>query len=360
MDTIAVHADIELLQQLEPLSAMPAEQLEELTRHSQVELLPAGTYLYHEGDSERRTFYLIDGRVALTSQGHGEEQVIEGGNPQSKYPLAREIPRRNTAVALTPVQMVCIDSDTLETLLAWGQIACPETEVIMSEDGILTIDKGSWLNKMLMSPTFNRLPPANIEQLLGRLEPVKVNAGDVIISQGDAGDYFYMINEGIALVSRQLDEAGDAMEVAELKEGDSFGESALISNKPRNATVTMMMDGVLLRLSQGDFRTLLQEPTLQWLDFEQAQQHVAHGGHWVDVRMPKEFGHAHLASAMNIPMQDLHKCSTELDPAPMYVCYCDSGRRSSAAAFVLSQYGFKTCVLKNGIQSVPEAQLSAE
>jgi len=358
MQTIAIHADTELLQQLEPLSAMPAEQLEELSRHSRTRALPAGTYLYHEGDKERQTLYVIDGKVALSSRAHGAEQVIEGGTPQSRYPVAREIPRRSSAVALTPVHLVCIDSDALETLLAWGQIACPDTEVIMSQDGILTIDKGSWLNKMLRSPTFNKLPPANIEQLLDRLEPFKVGAGDVIIKQGDSGDYFYMVNEGIALVSRQLDETGDAMEFAELKEGDSFGESALISNKPRNATVTMMTPGVLLRLSKEDFVTLLQEPTLQWLDFEQAREQVAHGARWVDVRLPSEFSHAHLGDAANIPMQDLHKCSTELDPSPTYICYCDSGRRSSAAAFVLSQYGFKTCVLKNGIQSVPEAQLT--
>lgn len=339
---------------------MPVQQLDELTRHSRVQSLPAGTCLYREGDSERKTLYLIEGRIALTSRAHGEEQVVEGGSPESKYPLAREIPRRNSATAVTPVQMLCVDSDTLETLLAWGQIACPETEVIMSQDGILTIDKRSWLNKMLLSATFNKLPPANIEELLDRLEPIKVNGGDVIIRQGDTGDYFYMINEGIALVSRELDEAGDAMEVAELKEGDSFGESALISNKPRNATITMMTDGVLLRLSKGDFRTLLQEPTLQWLDFEEAQELIGQGARWVDVRMPNEFVHAHLMNATNIPMQDLHKHSTELDPAPTYVCYCDSGRRSSAAAFVLSQYGFKTCVLKNGIQSVPEGQLTGE
>jgi len=357
MDTTACSVDIEQLQHLEPLSSLASEQLEELASHTQVQQLDEGSPIFREGDSERQVVYLLSGTVNLNSSDNGEQRVVSGGTPESRHPLSREIPRRSTAVAATPVEVIRIENDLMETMLAWGQIAYPETEVIMSQDGIMTIDKGSWLKKMLTSATFNKLPPANIEQLLGRLEPIKVNGGEMIIKQGDLGDYFYMINEGIALVSRQLDEEGDSMELAELKDGDSFGESALISNKPRNATITMMSDGVLLRLSKDNFIKLLQEPTLRWVDLAQARKQIEQGGLWLDVRLPSEFSHAHLKDAINIPMGDLHKKSKDLDHAPIYICYCDSGRRSSAAAFVLSQYGFKACVLKGGIQAVPDGQL---
>lgn len=357
MDITASRIDIEQLQHLEPLSSLASEQLEELAHHTQVQQLDEGTPIFREGDSDRQVVYLLSGTVNLSSHDTGEQRVIASGTPESRHPLAREVPRRSTAVASTPVEVIRIENDLMETMLAWGQIACPETEVIMSADGVMTIDKGSWLKKMLTSPTFNKLPPANIEQLLDRLEPIKVSGGEVIIRQGDVGDYFYMINEGIALVSRQLDEEGDSMELAELKEGDSFGESALISNKPRNATITMMSDGVLLRLSKDNFIKLLQEPTLRWVDFEQARKIVEEGGVWLDVRLPSEFSHAHLEHAVNIAMGGLHKKSQDLDRTPVYVCYCDSGRRSSAAAFVLSHYGFQACVLKDGIQGVPDGQL---
>jgi CRP-like cAMP-binding protein len=357
MDTLASRIEIEQLQHLEPLSSLAGDQLAELANHTQIQQLEAGTYVFREGDSDRQAVYLLSGSVRLNNRDGSEQRTVTGGTPEGRYPLAREIPRRSTAVATTDVEVIRIDNDLLDTLLAWGQIAYPETEVIMSQDGVMTIDKGNWLKKMLTSPTFNKLPPANVEQLLDRLEPIKVRAGEVIIKQGDVGDYFYMINEGIALVSRQLDEEGDNMELAELKAGDSFGESALISNKPRNATITMMSDGVLLRLSKEDFIKLLQQPTLRWVSFDQAQQQVENGGRWLDVRLPSEFSHAHLNHADNLPMGDLHKKSKDLDHAPTYICYCDSGRRSSAAAFVLSQYGFKACVLKDGIQSVPDGQL---
>ena len=360
MESVTNNVDIELLQHLEPLSSLAAEQLQELASFARVEELEQGTRVFSEGDTEHNVVYLLNGEVTLTTQGNDEQRTVQAGTPSSLHPLARETPRRTTAVTAAPSKVIRIDSDLMDTMLAWGQIAHPETEVIMSQDGVMTIDKGTWLKKMLQSPTFNKLPPANVEQLLERLEPIKVNAGDVIIKQGDAGDFFYMINDGIALVSRELDEEGDSMEFAELKDGDSFGESALISNKPRNATITMMTDGVLLRLSKEDFVTLLQEPTLRWVDFEQAQKQIKKGAQWLDVRLPSEYAHAHLIDAVNIPMQDLHKKCQELDPAPVYICYCDSGRRSSAAVFVLSQYGFKASVLKEGIQGVPDEMISTQ
>jgi rhodanese-related sulfurtransferase len=213
---------------------------------------------------------------------------------------------------------------------------------------------------MIKSPTFRKLPPANVEQLLHRLEPILVNAGNVIIRQGDAGDYFYMIDQGIALVMRNPDNDEDSIEMAELNPGASFGEAALISDNPRNATVSMMSDGILLRLSKEDFNTLLRLPTLQSVDYAHAAREVAAGSAaWIDVRLPTEFAHSHLPQARNMPMRALHKEARGLDKSIGYICYCQTGSRSSAAVFVLRNYGINARVLQNGLQCVPPEALRA-
>jgi CRP-like cAMP-binding protein len=265
-----------------------------------------------------------------------------------------------SAITTSPATIVRVDKELLDTLMTWGQISAPETEVVMSADGILTIDKGNWLKLMLKSGTFRKLPPANIEELLNRLEPVKVNAGTAIIRQGDPGDYFYMINEGVVLVTRNPDNNEDSIEITELNEGSSFGEAALISDKPRNATVSMMTDGVLLRLSKEDFNKLLKQPTLQWIDFETARDKVNNGAKWIDVRLASEYQHSHLPEAINIPMQELHKRARDLDRSLNYICYCQTGRRSSAAAFILAQYGLKASVLQEGLEHVAGDQMQAD
>jgi len=351
--------DIGTLQNLEPISSLTPEQIQELASQSKREHLESGAPLFNEDDSNQQAVYLLSGSLELTLS-NNEKRVVQGGTIETRHPITNEKARVMSAITTSSATIVRIDKELLDTLMTWGQISAPETEVVMSADGILTIDKGNWLKLMLKSPTFRKLPPANIEELLNRLEPIKVHAGTTIIRQGDPGDYFYMINEGVALVTRNPDNNEDSIEITELNEGSSFGEAALISDKPRNATVSMMTDGVLLRLSKEDFNKLLKQPTLQWLDYGKASSKINKGAKWIDVRLASEYQHSHLPDAINIPMQELHKRARALDRSLSYICYCQTGRRSSAAAFIFTQYGLKTSVLQDGLEHVPSDQMVAD
>ncbi|MET0660975.1 MAG: rhodanese-like domain-containing protein, partial [Steroidobacteraceae bacterium] len=139
--------------------------------------------------------------------------------------------------------------------------------------------------------------------------------------------------------------------LAELGVGDTFGEEALIADAKRNATVTMMVPGTLMRLGKEDFRTLLNEPLLQWVTLAEAQKVIQLGGVWLDVRLPSEFEHDHIQGATNVPLYFLRMKMKSLDRHTRYVVCCDTGRRSSAAAYILSERGFDACVLKDGLGS---------
>jgi rhodanese-related sulfurtransferase len=181
------------------------------------------------------------------------------------------------------------------------------------------------------------------------MQRIAYAAGDTVIRQGDEGDYFYVIVEGRCSVSRETPLNREGIRLAELGKGESFGEEALISGARRNATITMLTDGALMRLAKEDFNTLLEEPLLQWVDFERAQQIVAAGGTWLDVRLPSEFEHWHLEPSINVPLYFVRLKIKTLDPSIPYVVVCDNGRRSSAAAYVLSERGFEAYVLRGGI-----------
>jgi CRP-like cAMP-binding protein len=360
MSAIRKVPDFERIRQLEPIASLPADQIRELLEGARLENVAPGQALFHAGDTDGQAVYLLHGNVELRPGDAAGAHTLSAGSAEALYPVANEHPRRATAVAITPAEIVRIDKELLDTLLTWGQISAPEEDVVMSEDGIIAINKADWLKTMIKSPTFRKLPPANVEQLLHRLEPILVHAGNVIIRQGDAGDYFYMIDQGIALVMRNPDNDEDSIEMAELNPGASFGEAALISDNPRNATVSMMSDGILLRLSKEDFNTLLRLPTLQSVDYAHAAREVAAGSAaWIDVRLPTEFAHSHLPQARNMPMRALHKEARGLDKSIGYICYCQTGSRSSAAVFVLRNYGINARVLQNGLQCVPPEALRA-
>ncbi len=361
MSAVRKIADFERIRRLEPISSLHPDQLRELLESARIEGLEPGQTIFAAGDTDSQAVYLLEGSVELRPAESGGSHPVSSGSEEARHPLANDHPRRMTAIALTRTEIVRIDQELLDTLLTWGQISAPEEDVVMSEDGIITINKADWLKTMIKSPTFRRLPPANIEQLLHRLEPIIVHAGDEIIRQGDIGDYFYMIDQGIALVMRNPDNAEDSIEMAELNPGASFGEAALISDNPRNATVSMRSDGILLRLSKEDFNTLLRQPTLQAVDYTHAAAGVMAGSAaWIDVRLPSEFVHSHLPRARNIPMRALHKEARDLDRSLAYVCYCQTGSRSSAAVFVLRNYGINARVLRNGLQGVPPEALLPE
>lgn len=112
----------------------------------------------------------------------------------------------------------------------------------------------------------------------------------------------------------------------------------------------MRTDGVLLKLSKQDFVELLKEPLLNIVDYAEAEQKVEQGAIWLDVRLPSEFEFDHLQSAINLPLHDLRKGLNLLDRQKVYITYCLTGRRSSAAAFILSQHGFNVFTLKGGLR----------
>ena len=141
----------------------------------------------------------------------------------------------------------------------------------------------------------------------------------------------------------------EGIKLAELKAGDTFGEEALISGARRNATVTMATDGSLMRLSKGDFYTLLKEPMLDWVDKDEAEKIVAAGGRWLDVRLTSEFETYHENGAINIPLYYFRLKLETLEPIAKYVVCCDTGRRSSAAAFMLNERGFPAYILEGGL-----------
>src|SRR5205085_9444392 len=136
--------------------------------------------------------------------------------------------------------------------------------------------------------------------------------------------------------------------------GDAFGEEALVSEAKRNATVSVITDGELLRVRRADFNELLREPLLRRLSFHEAVCKVAIGALLLDVRYPSEYQYDKLPGAINVPLAEVRNTFGVLDRSREYVVYCQSGRRSAAAAFLFAQRGFRMWVLDGGLKQAAE------
>lgn len=338
---------IDTLSTFIPLDSLKRENLAALAKKTQIKDLQSGQILFKEGDREQRTYYLLTGNIKLSNK-NGDTKVIEAGTNGARSPLIPVLPRLYTATADSTVQFISIDTDLLDVMLTWDQTGHYEVSELNDKDSPASND---WMTTLLQTKAFQRIPPSNIQAIFMRMQQVNYSAGDIVIKQGDEGDFFYVITKGTCTVTRETPLNEDGIKLAELHDGDTFGEEALISEAKRNATVTMLTDGAVMRLGKDDFNTLFNEPMIHWADYEEAKEIVANGGHWLDVRLPSEFEAFHEEGAINIPLYFMRLKLNTLDPGKTYVLCCDTGRRSSAGTFILNESGFDTRVLRGGLNS---------
>ncbi|HKL63740.1 MAG TPA: cyclic nucleotide-binding domain-containing protein, partial [Woeseiaceae bacterium] len=334
--TGSAQVDTNLLKGFSPLDGLKRENLSALAKKTQVQEMDANQILFREGDTEKRTLYVVSGSVELLD-GNQVVETIQGGTEEARNPLSPILPRRYTARSRTKIQYLNIDSDLLDVMLTWDQTGSYEVSELQDDQSEGGDD---WMTTLLQTKAFHKIPPANIQAIFMRMQQINYKAGDQVIKQGAEGDYFYVITRGKCAVTRETPLNKEGIRLAELGVGDTFGEEALISDAKRNATVTMLTDGSVMRLGKDDFNTLLNEPMLEWVDYAEAQDIVAKGGQWLDVRLPSEFDNYHQEGASNIPLYFIRLKLGTLDKDKRYVVCCDTGRRSSAGAYILSERGF--------------------
>ena len=110
---------------------------------------------------------------------------------------------------------------------------------------------------------FSALSREDVAKVLGKLEEISFPAGATIVSQGDQGDAFYLIQSGAVQVV-VASGAGNSEVVALLGPGDWFGEMALLSGEARSATIQSVKETKLWRLRREEWDELIEKhPT--WL-----------------------------------------------------------------------------------------------
>ncbi len=351
----AVSPDI--LRAFEPLSVLSEARLKEFADLCYLEHVGAGVDPFRVKASSEQLSFLVEGELRIGVEGGGTK-TIRAGTPEARVALVRD-PPITEARTLTEVQLIRIDRDLLDIMLTWDQLAAFDAtrtgrfKILSSalpSDPVPSnwnVMSGVFSVRNLHTGAFANLPPAHIGELLNRFNRVEAKLGQVVIREGEEGDFYYVIESGRAQVTRTV--GGVTVTLADLKSGDAFGEEALVSEAKRNATVTMKLDGVLLRLAKLDFIALLKEPLLNKVSPAKAREKAAAGAQWMDVRYPSEYQYDHMTGAINVPLAEIRNAFSVLDKGREYLIYCQSGRRSAAAAFLLAHRGFKVYLLDGGL-----------
>lgn len=337
--------DPRLFTKLVPLNALSQEYQLNLARKSSIHSLRTDQYLFKAGDPLEHAIFLLSGEIALEDSTGKRVSTVVADSADSQHRIAHHSPRRVSARCISNISYLRVDASLLDIMLTWDQSHSLQVSELDEEQAAAD----DWMVKLLQMRVFQMVPPANLQAMFMRMTEIKVLAGDTIIKQDQDGDYFYAIISGQCQVIREVPGHKD-LPLAELAPGSCFGEEALITDTKRNATVTMLTDGSLMRLSKQDFRSLLNEPISRRISFSDAQKMVDQGqAKWLDVRLPGEHAAKHLPGSLSVPLYLLRKKLPTLDDKMAYIAYCDTGSRSSAAAFLMIQRGFNTYVLDQGL-----------
>lgn len=334
-----------LAKNLVPLQGISDDYLYELLADCVVEPLFADQVIFEVGSFKREHIYLLHGDVEITDSS-GATQILKGR--ASLYPICPELPRHHTARALTDGSVLRIDSERLDKLLTWSQV-CDYQQLDISYQPELDEDS-EWMLAVIRSNLFYKVPPTNAEYIFSRLKPVLLDSGEVVLRQGEIGDGCYFIKEGEARVTRNS--GGGERWLADIGVGRCFGEDALLNEVERNATVTMLTDGVLMRLEKADFIALLAEPDVDKAPLAALADDSATV---IDVRTAAEFQCGRLEGAVNIPLSLLRLQSRQLAVGTKYVICCDTGSRSRAATSLLQRLGFDVAVVEGGLRGLDTA-----
>ncbi|MEZ5456950.1 MAG: cyclic nucleotide-binding domain-containing protein [Lysobacteraceae bacterium] len=339
--------DATALAHLYPLDSLRNETLTQLASEALPATYQRGELLFRAGDIDTDVMYLLEGDVrGVYSDGRVKD--ISAASLQGRYPLGESQPRRFTAsVTSASAKVVRLDRRYTEKVIAWDQISRQENfrHFDPSPDG------NRWVFRLLQSRAFHKLPTGNIERMFQSFEEIPVRSGQIVIQEGHDPDYFYVLKDGAASVSKTLDD--DEAVVAYLVRGDCFGEDALLANTQRNATVRMMQDGRLMRLSRQAFEQVLKPPVIDWITPGQASLLVKAGAVLIDVRMPEEFSQRAIKGALNLPLYRLREdAATQIDRKARLIVYCNTGERSSAAAFILTRLGYEVFALQGGLSGM--------
>lgn len=353
----------DLMAKYSPLSQLSRKYLTQLLKKSRVLTFEAGETVFEKQHDLDFAYFLLKGKLKAKT-GLLSSTTLDASSPECLNAINASVPDGVSVKASESGHMLLVDESFLDRALGWSEVEQHEisksqqmaavTKADIKEfrakkekaPAVFDEDHFTWVTSLMEFPLFFNLPPSNMEALLEKFERVEVDSDQVIIREGDEGDYFYLLMNGSARVII----GGDERRPIKLQKGSYFGEEALISDTVRSATVIMNEDGCLARLDKESFQSLLNDPLVKHVTKKRYREEIAEAGlnyELLDIRSFTEFEFAPLPSCLHIPLSDLRQRIPSLDASKVYYLTEEGGQRSEVAAHILCQNSFDARVIKD-------------
>jgi putative peptide zinc metalloprotease protein len=242
-------------------AGLPRPALLAIASHLQEQPVEAGATVVTADEVGDRFYLVRSGRLQAHDRDGRVLGTILAGEGFGEMALLDRKPRGATVRALETCELWSLDRGHFER---WVRDRYEIAARIRAS--------GEERAQLAALPFFRGLDALELDRIAARLVTRRVPAGQVVFSEGDPGDRYYVVREGQAEVSI----AGGV--VRQLARGDGFGDLALLFGHPRSATVTALTDLVLAGLGREDFLRLVRSSGEKVGEFRARTAHYVGAG----------------------------------------------------------------------------------
>ncbi|MBD3306385.1 cyclic nucleotide-binding domain-containing protein [candidate division KSB3 bacterium] len=250
------------LKQVPLLAKLSVSELRGIYANAILHHCAANEPILSAGNTQRALFVILQGSVKVFGKDKDQRSTLlatlKAGTSFGEFALFGKIDSRLSVIAEQASTVLEIPRDIV-LKLAKNRPALTDTLKTLFRQRILD-------TALARVPLFSQLNPQDRQKIISHFSPIKAKAGTTLVREAEPGDSMYFLLAGKVGVYTSLDEAeeesgsdgkDEALLLATLKNGDFFGEQALVTNEPRSATVTALTDVTLLKLSKSDLETVM-------------------------------------------------------------------------------------------------------
>jgi CRP-like cAMP-binding protein/Fe-S-cluster-containing dehydrogenase component len=247
-----------------PLYAMMTPlQIREFLVHATVHQPKAGDVVFAKNEFANSVYSILDGEVGIQINPSDPNELVRLQTGQFFGEMALISGRRRTTsvVATKPSLLLEVDRNTMVRLVR----SVPEIKRILDSAAVIR------QIKTYLAP---HVDEALLKDVVDTAEVVEFKRNDTLIEEGKTDDAVYLIRKGSVTVS--VRKGGKDVVLAYLPAGNYVGEMAMITHKPRSATVKAAIATEAIRMDSTHFRSLLDgDPELHKTVAKKLEQHIA-------------------------------------------------------------------------------------
>lgn len=251
LSTITTRPPLEDLARFELLAGLPDSLLRRITDEAVLREVPPDETVCMEGQYGRAIFVILSGYVRVSK--HSADGpillgILKRGDFFGELSTLSNQPSAASVTTTTDSLLLEIPRALLQTILDTS----PQAQALVDR----TYKDRAMRSELGSVSLFEGFSSEELDHLISTATVVRYPKDATIVQEEEEGDAFYLIRSGFVKVTRQR--PGKDLVLAYLREGQYFGEMALLHDEKRIASVLAITDTEVIRITKDDFHELLQ------------------------------------------------------------------------------------------------------